>query len=106
MLEGAGWRGGCCNYWAAGALAGRCQAWGASTATVRHSEQAQGPHIGKGSASYDLEMLPACANRYEKARKLKDHIGKIRDDYTKNWEARTRAERQVGGCVWGGAVRL
>jgi hypothetical protein len=36
--------------------------------------------------------------RYEKARKLKDFIGGIRDTYTRNWEARDRAERQVGSC--------
>lgn len=35
--------------------------------------------------------------RYEKARKLKDHIGKIREDYTRNWGSNSRAERQVGG---------
>ncbi|KAI7840141.1 hypothetical protein COHA_006180, partial [Chlorella ohadii] len=38
--------------------------------------------------------------KYEKARKLKNHIGKIREDYTRNWEARTRAERQMATALY------
>lgn len=43
--------------------------------------------------------------RYEKARKLKDFIGGIRDTYTRNWDSRDRAERQVraGPAAAGGA---
>ena len=40
-----------------------------------------------------FDSLLTC--RYEKARKLKDKIDDIRTTYTKNWEARDRAERQV-----------
>lgn len=35
------------------------------------------------------------ARRYEKARKLKDSIADIRAEYTRNWDARDRRERQV-----------
>jgi DNA topoisomerase-1 len=38
--------------------------------------------------------------KYEKARKLKDHIGKIREDYTRNWESRIRAERQMATALY------
>ena len=50
-----------------------------------------GPSQRVATSCFD-NLLP---RRYEKARKLKDHIGKIREDYTKLWESRIRAERQV-----------
>ena len=39
------------------------------------------------------------ACRYEKARKLKQYIGGIRETYTRNWDSRDRAERQVGAAA-------
>ncbi|PSC70005.1 DNA topoisomerase 1 [Micractinium conductrix] len=38
--------------------------------------------------------------KYEKARKLKDKIDDIRTTYTKNWEARDRAERQMATALY------
>jgi hypothetical protein len=40
---------------------------------------------------------PTPTHRYEKARKLKEHIGSIRTTYMRNWESRDRRERQVRG---------
>lgn len=38
--------------------------------------------------------------KYEKARKLKDFIGGIRDEYTRNWNARDRSERQMATALY------
>ncbi|EFN52427.1 hypothetical protein CHLNCDRAFT_36846 [Chlorella variabilis] len=38
--------------------------------------------------------------KYEKARKLKDFIGGIRDTYTRNWDSRDRAERQMATALY------
>jgi len=38
--------------------------------------------------------------KYEKARKLKKHIGSIRNDYTKKLSSSSRATRQLATCVW------
>lgn len=38
--------------------------------------------------------------KYEKARKLKQYIGGIRETYTKNWDARDRAERQMATALY------
>jgi len=38
--------------------------------------------------------------KYEKARKLKKHIGAIREDYTKKLTSNNRGLRQLATCVW------
>merc|ERR1719397_2418156 len=38
--------------------------------------------------------------KYEKARKLKKHIGAIREDYTKKLTSTNRGLRQLATCVW------
>jgi len=38
--------------------------------------------------------------KYEKARKLKKHIGAIREDYTKKLTTNNRGLRQLATCVW------
>lgn len=42
---------------------------------------------------------PRLPRRYEKARKLKEYIGSIRETYQRNWDSKDRAERQVGRGV-------
>merc|ERR1719461_136832 len=38
--------------------------------------------------------------KYEKARKLKNHIGSIRADYSKKLLSNNTVERQLATCVW------
>ena len=52
-------------------------------------------HCPPPACQYHHRRRPPVRRRYEKARKLKEHIGAIRSTYEKNWDARDRAERQV-----------
>ena len=54
------------------------------------------PLASPPTQSAPLPAVCPASCRYEKARKLKQYIGGIRETYTRNWDSRDRAERQVG----------